>query len=125
MHPGIELDHFSDPSAEDIWTQLERGEYTREEVWTAYRANLKYILDKLELLLDNINYDSVIITSDHGNAFGEYGFYGHPEGIPLDCLRKVPWALVSSQDKGNYEAKMTRENTSKEVATKLEDLGYK
>lgn len=124
MHPGFSLDEFADPAAEDIWTQLERGEYTREEIWNAYRANLEYILDELNLLLENLDYENIIITADHGNALGEFGFYGHPEGIPLNCLREVPWSLVSAQDKGNYKPETTRKSTSGDAVKKLEDLGY-
>lgn len=124
MHPGIDLDNFGSLSVGDIWTQLENGEYTKQEVWNAYRANLEYILDKLNLLLDNIEYENVIITADHGNALGEYGFYGHPEAIPLDCLRKVPWVSVFSQDKKEYKPAQRRKNSPDDVTDRLSDLGY-
>lgn len=124
MHSGFSLDDFADPSAEDIWTQLERGKYTREKVWNAYRANLEYILDELKLLLDNLDYENVIITSDHGNALGEFGFYGHPESIHLNCLREVPWSRVSSNDKLEYKPDHTDSIVGKEVPTALKDLGY-
>lgn len=124
MHPGIDLDNFANLSEEDIWTELERGKYTREEVWNAYQANLEYILDKLDLLLNNLDYESVVITADHGNALGEYGFYGHPEAIPLKCLREVPWITVSSKDTAKYEPKTMQTKSSNTVSQKLKDLGY-
>jgi hypothetical protein len=124
MHPGFGLDEFADPAAKDIWTQLERGEYTREEVWNAYRANLEYILDELNLLFDNLDYENVIITADHGNALGEFGFYGHPGGVPLDCLRKVPWCTISCRKNDDYRPATKKTRDTSDLSDKLQDLGY-
>ncbi|MFB6187401.1 MAG: hypothetical protein ABEI86_11105, partial [Halobacteriaceae archaeon] len=60
----------------------------------------------------------------HGNALGEYGFYGHPEGIPLKCLREVPWSRVQSLDTYEYEPSTTKENIQTNTQQRLEDLGY-
>jgi len=124
MHPGMDLSNFAEMSTGDVWTQLEQGEFEKDEVWNAYRANLRHILDQLELLLSNLDYNHVVMTADHGNALGEYGFYGHPEGIPLPCLREVPWCSVQAQDVGSYEPDLTREGGSSDVTQKLESLGY-
>ena len=47
---------------------------------------------------------STIVTSDHGNLFGErphilYPFreYGHPRGLYVDELVLVPWLIVNEK----------------------------
>ncbi|MFB6185889.1 MAG: hypothetical protein ABEI86_03360, partial [Halobacteriaceae archaeon] len=73
---------------------------------------------------DNLDYENVVITADHGNALGEFGFYGHPEGIPLNCLREVPWSRVRSSDTGEYKPSVSKENNRMTIQQRLEDLGY-
>lgn len=48
------------------------------------------VLDEVELFLNNINANKVVISSDHGETFGELGFYGHPAGCPHPVVKKVP-----------------------------------
>ena len=33
----------------------------------------------------------VILTADHGEAFGEYRLYGHGAGLRIEGLVKAPW----------------------------------
>jgi hypothetical protein len=124
MDSGINLDNFGEVTQKDIWSVLERGKYNHREVWEAYRLNLRYILDHIQTLLENLDYGRVVITADHGNALGEFGFYGHPEGIPLKCLREVPWSSVRARDTGNYEPDTKPGCGNSDVAQKLESLGY-
>ena len=42
-------------------------------------------------LLENT---TVIITSDHGEAFGDHGFFGHVYGVNLDEIG-VPLVILS------------------------------
>jgi len=48
-----------------------------------YDANIRYVDDNIGILLDNLQKlgidgeTLVVITSDHGEAFGEYGFWDH------------------------------------------------
>lgn len=42
-------------------------------------------------LLKNLSDKKVVITSDHGEAFGEWGIYGHPGGVYIKALTEVPW----------------------------------
>ena len=37
----------------------------------------------------------VVITADHGEAFGEFGIFGHPCGTPLPELIVVPYLAVA------------------------------
>jgi len=48
----------------------------------AYYDELRMVLDDVEILLNNVDADTAVITADHGEAMGEYGIYGHARGSP-------------------------------------------
>jgi glucan phosphoethanolaminetransferase (alkaline phosphatase superfamily) len=98
----------------------------REPVFSAYLDELRYVLDSVELLLDNIDAPSVVITADHGEAFGEYGVVGHDPGRFHPKVRKVPWVRTSATDKREYEPEMNFSlSTSVSTKDQLKALGYK
>lgn len=100
---GKRLDKFGNQDWDDVWQKLRAGKISREEVWSGYRENLRLALDEIELLLENVEAETVVITSDHGNALGEWLVYGHPPTMPMDCLRVVPWIETTAVDRGEYE----------------------
>lgn len=107
--------------------KLMAGQVSRGVVWDLYIENLRYVLEEVELLLENFEANKVIITADHGEAFGEYGFYAHEIGCPLPSVRRVPWVVTTAKDSGEYipdehEEKMSNKNTTAEK--RLKDLGY-
>lgn len=114
----------------DIWKRCRDGELPKNEVWDAYRKNLYWVLDSIELLVENCD-ANVAITSDHGNGFGEWGIWGHPPNNPLDELRYVPWVYINAQDSGEYEPTVlgadleaaTQEDV--DVPEQLAALGYR
>ena len=123
-------------SSENVWSQKFIGELdrSRADLWDIYTDNLKYVLEHVESLLENIPGKSVI-TSDHGNYVGERASpipireYGHPRGIYDDVVVKVPWLVCENGDRRNILKDTTREATSsidsEIVSNRLEDLGYK
>jgi len=88
---------------EENWHRLRRGELTEAEVWDGYIENLRYVLNDVELLLNNIDAEKVVISADHGEAKGEYGVYSHPHGQELSCLRTVPWCVTTAVDSRSYQ----------------------
>ncbi|KAB1188439.1 MULTISPECIES: hypothetical protein [Haloferax] len=107
------------------WKLLESGEADRDEVWNLYEDTLRLVLDEVELLLENVDADDVCITADHGNAFGEYSFYGHPEGSPLRVIKTVPWVRTSAVDSATHEPSDEYLNeTAVDIQDHLKDLGY-
>lgn len=101
-----------------------------DTVWSAYLDELRYVLDDVELLLENIDAETVAITADHGEAFGEYGIYGHTVGSLHPKVRNVPWAVTSATDSMTYEPQIADSDESGDVvdgATEdmLRALGYK
>jgi len=123
---GIELNKFGELPWDNVWDRLRKGELEQSEVWDGYRDNLLHVLNDVELLLRNIDKNTVIITSDHGNGIGEWGVYGHPIHIPIDEIQSVPWIMTTAMDE------MTRrpdevEQSSAEVPVEeqLKHLGYR
>lgn len=123
------LNEFGNQSGDDVWTRLEKGYVDYEAVWNSYRDNLRLGLDEVCVLLENIDADNVLITSDHGNALGEWGLYGHPERMPFDVLRRVPYYRTSGTDRRtrvgsdvDVDVESTEEHPSAE--RRLRSLGY-
>lgn len=112
-----------------IWEALQAGQISAERVWKGYRKNLEYVLGDVELLLKNVDAETAIITSDHGNGMGEFGVYGHPLYAPVPALKKVPWSVTTATDTGEHEPELEPPSTNKqvddEVMCRLQDLGYK
>ncbi|WP_434522251.1 hypothetical protein [Halorubrum sp. AS12] len=113
-----------------VWDLLQSGSITRESAWQAYRDNLEWVLGDVELLLSNLDAETVVLSSDHGEAFGEWGLYGHYRHVPVRALREVPWVKTSATDKQTYEPALEPpENTNdvgdSDVKERLNALGYR
>lgn len=122
----MELEKFG-RTWDSVWDRLRSGEIDKETVWESYRENLRYVLDDVELLLENTEGEQVVISADHGNAFGEWGLYGHPPYSPIAALREVPWIETTSSDTETYEPTVERENQTvaeDELQERLKSLGY-
>jgi hypothetical protein len=129
---GIPLEFFTKQATEtsreiDVWTQFREGELTETEVRELYLDNLRYVLEDVGLLLENVDADTVVLSADHGNAFGEFGVYGHPPGMPFRSVREVPWYTTSATDTGEYVPETGPPETAGNDETtdeRLRDLGY-
>ena len=76
-----------------IWEKLRKKEIDVNTVRNAYRKNIEIVLKAVEKLLPYLD-GKVVITSDHGNLFGEYFLYAHPYGVYVRPLVEVPWLEV-------------------------------
>lgn len=122
---GTQLQEWRD-GREMAWQGLRRGRLSETDVWDAYIANLRYVLDDVAILLENLDAERVVLTADHGNAKGEWGIYGHPN-VPLDVLRTVPWYVTTATDTGTYQPDVNRADatqTDLSVEDRLDALGY-
>lgn len=121
---GIAKDYDGRPWS-NVWERLQAGEASYEEVWEGYRQNLVYVLEHVAVLLDNVDAERVVITSDHGNLLGEFGLYDHPQYVPIPALKRVPWVVTSAEDTGSYEpSEELADRETGSVREKLEALGY-
>lgn len=61
-----------------------------------YKKNIELPLEVIQKLVPKLK-GSVVVTADHGEAFGENGVWGHPKGrheIPV--LKNIPWLEVKT-----------------------------
>lgn len=100
---------------EGWWNLVEKGKLNLKDVKFAYRENLRIVLQSVRYLISEILSGRTIITSDHGNLFGErphilYPFkeYGHPDGLLVKQLIEVPWLIFDNENKKSLEAKRIR-----------------
>ncbi len=105
---------------------LKRGDISQEKNWQLYLDNLRSVLDEVELLLENVDAERVVITADHGEAFGEWGAFGHPEGFPAPVVKQVPWVETTAVDDGDYSPTIESRDTEPDADVKehLADMGY-
>lgn len=118
---------LAEPELRWPFDALRAGTVSRDDVWEAYLDNLRLALDAVECLLENVDAERVAITADHGEAFGEYGFYRHVIGCPIPCMRRVPWVETTATDEGTYEPAAPapeEDDGAVEVEERLEKLGY-
>jgi len=79
-----------------VWDMLRENIVSTDQVWRAYIANLRLVLNYVKRLLPNLA-GKTCITSDHGNSFGRFNlFYGHTSEIYLPELLEVPWLEVQA-----------------------------
>ena len=88
----------SDADKKDDWFKLRDGEIPAKDFWCAYRDNLRWVLNEVERWQSIVD-GKILVTSDHGNAAGEWGQWGHPPGSGNPALRKVPWVLLEGDGK--------------------------
>lgn len=126
---SIEIRGFLEDTT-SIFHHLERGTVNRETVWRAYQENLEVTLPHVRRLLEGLP-GKTVVTSDHGNAFGEWGVYGHG-GPKVPALVDIPWLKVETDERKRIEPgnetvsslDLSAVGEDGVVADRLADLGY-
>ena len=126
LESGLSPSNWGDTIDRSIWTRVRDGSVPLAKAKKAYVEELKMVLEEVELLLNNIDAETAVISADHGEAMGEYGIYGHPRGVAIDALRVVPWAKTTATDNMSHEPKPSSEpsRTEGDQMDRLRDLGY-
>lgn len=123
VESGRELEQYES----DWWGYLgETGDY--ETIWETYLDELRYVLDNVEILLDNIDAETAIISADHGESFGEYWEFGHKTGSINPTVRTVPWVETTAENSGSYSPSISPPSDTESnngVDDRLEALGYR
>jgi len=120
---------------DSVWQRLRNGDdLDIEVVWDAYRENLDVALEHAETLVEELP-GRTVLSADHGNLVGERfrpipsrRKYGHPYGVYLPELVRVPWFVVESADRPAIRADPPIERRSpseEDVEDRLEALGYR
>ncbi|QLD87077.1 hypothetical protein HWV23_15545 [Natronomonas halophila] len=130
---GSEVGKKARHEAHHIWDAVESGIVEFQEAWRAYQGNLEVVLESVWDLLEELP-GKTVITADHGNAIGERSFpipvktYGHPRGLRLSSLVRVPWGVREDERRKIIPGEATDEATATEtmsnVKSKLAALGY-
>lgn len=95
-------------------------------VWDAYLTELKCGLDEVEVLLNNVHADNVVITADHGEAFGEWNAYKHRSGMLHHKVRKVPHMNTTATDnQTRHPEPIETDSVDQSIKQQLETLGYR
>jgi hypothetical protein len=117
-----------------FWQQPMAGAWdaSNEDIWDAYRENLRMVLPHVENLLGELE-GKTVVTADHGNMIGERGTpipiseYGHPRWIYADELVTVPWLTHRNGTRRTITAESGNSSNvaSENIQQRLEALGYK
>jgi hypothetical protein len=99
---------------------------------TAYQENLHLVLSDVSNLLPELQ-GKTVVSADHGELLGErlsqipFRAYGHPIGIYVDELVRVPWHVSTNGDRKKIvsEPPVDRDRSDTErVKEQLRSLGY-
>lgn len=124
-HAAWEEDREMVTAEHDPFVHLRNGG-NFDTVWENYIELLRFVLEYVERLCAAIDASTVAITADHGDAFGEWGFYSHPFASFIPCIKKVPWVEISANGQSKYEPafEITKTHQQRTVEDQLENLGY-
>jgi len=98
----------------------------------AYEENLDLVLTEVSELLPELR-GKTVVSADHGELLGErlspipFRAYGHPIGVYVDELVRVPWHVYTNGDRKELVAEppLDRERPNPErVEKQLRNLGY-
>jgi len=84
------------------------GNLDIKKVKRAWQENLKFVLKEIDKNLIPKIKGKIIITADHGEAFGEKFLYFHPEAIYTKELIEVPWLIINKPNSRNKEQNKKR-----------------
>ncbi len=97
--------HYMQPHEPFIGdTRIESGDgwkgvwdrWTDEDLETAYRDNLRLVLEEVEELVGEME-GKTMVTSDHGEILNpRFGLIRHPKDVFLKELYRVPWLEIES-----------------------------
>jgi len=65
-----------------------------EHIYYYYEDNLRQVLSSVAELIKELS-GKIIVTTDHGEAFGEQGIWGHPQKLRTPVLIEVPWFIIN------------------------------
>lgn len=119
-----------------FWRRIFDGDVSvsPDELWTAYRKTFQGMLEHVETAVDGLT-GKTVVTSDHGNMFGERGYpipireWGHPDKLYYPHLVEVPWLVCKDNKRKSITTgetkKMSLEPDPAVVKQRLSDLGYR
>jgi len=79
------------------WVKLD--DETNGRLWELYRMEAEFLDEQIGKFLEGIDFEknTVIVTSDHGEEFGEHGQWGHREDKFVEELVHVPLIVLNGE----------------------------
>jgi hypothetical protein len=114
---------------------IPKSRVNHTEIEQAYEDSLALVLEEIERLLEQLD-GKTVITADHGELLNDtfsslpIRGYGHPEGIYVDELVKIPWFVLEHDKRKNIEVGSEAEDwhwndpDKNTVEKQLKSLGY-
>ncbi|MFO7925951.1 MAG: hypothetical protein ACQET5_11460 [Halobacteriota archaeon] len=94
QHVECALDSSELAQKVGLWLELDPADLlrngTRETAFELYEENLRIALDAVADLCSELD-GRVVVTADHGEAFGEGGVWEHHVETHIPPLMEVPW----------------------------------
>lgn len=124
---------FNWQNGNSLHTTVKNQQISLSDHLAAYRENLELVLHETAELLEEFT-GKTIVTADHGEMLGERmhpiptKFYGHPTGVYVDELVKVPWFITEYESRKEIIPEPPidqQEYDITEVEKHLKNLGYK
>ncbi len=115
-----------------VWEKVRQGTFDVDLLKRAYTDNLVMVLRCVRDFIDKLD-GKIVVSADHGEAFGDRLVVEHPSGIYCDELVEVPWLIIQKERNGSLprEAEAgekavhrTAEVSEEIVAKRLRALGY-
>ena len=125
-----------DDGEEDLsfWHDIVDGELdvSDRELWDLYEKNLERALPHVQKLVSSVD-GKTVVTSDHGNMFGERSFpipdreWGHPEQIHTPELVEIPWLTIKAEQRRHITVGEPADSSGDDQTAedRLAALGYK
>ncbi|QPV64343.1 hypothetical protein I7X12_06935 [Halosimplex litoreum] len=103
------------------------GELSLQDLHEKFVENLRYVLDEVEILLNNVDAPNAVLTADHGQALGEGGLWDHTPGVNHPSMRSVPWVETNAVDTHGHQPKEyeSTKYDDETVKRNLKMLGYR
>lgn len=115
------------------WRLAEEGRLDIKLLRQATLDNLELVLEEVQKLIGKLD-GKIVVTSDHGEAFGEKFVFGHSSGIYTKELTEIPWFLVNNGKKIKSNKEVENHRTGKsnkptgedndKLVQRLRALGY-
>lgn len=99
-----ELIYLNDLQIDAARNWIKLNDETSQKLWELYRLEANYLDQKIGEFIERIDLErnTVIITADHGEEFGEHGEWGHRADKFVPELVHVP-LIICNGEKNNIE----------------------